>query len=177
MKRSLLILMICTLVFSLFSSTQPAMATPGFISGCTSIVVDASVKKGTALACLDKKNTIILQALRGPVVVNVFGSWCAPCQQEIPKFVALYATKKVSIVGVDVEESNMAAGRAFVIKKGITWPILFDANSSTKANFGLGVPVTWFLNSNGHVVYEKIGVIRTQAELNGYVTKYLGIKL
>jgi thiol-disulfide isomerase/thioredoxin len=177
MKRSLALSMMCTLVSCVISSTQPASATPGFISVCTNVVVDASVKKGTALACLDKKNTVILQALRGPVVVNVFGSWCAPCQQEIPKFVALYATKKVSIVGIDVEESNVAAGRAFVIKKGITWPILFDANSSTKANFGPGVPVTWFLNSHGHVVYEKIGVIRTQAELNGYVTKYLGIRL
>ena len=119
----------------------------------------------------------MLEGIRGPVVINVFGSWCAPCQQEIPIFVSLYATKKVSIVGIDVDETNMQAGRNFVIKKGITWPILYDASGVTKSSFGPGVPVTWFLNAKGYVVYRHVGLVTSQAQLNAEVTKYLGIKL
>ena len=171
MKRVLLLALLLGLV------PVASQATAGLIASCKSISVNPSVKKGTVLACLDNKSKVTLQALRGPVLVNVFGSWCAPCQQEIPKFVALYATKKIAIIGVDVEERNAAAGTAFVLKKGITWPILFDATGITKADFGPGVPVTWFLNAQGHVVYEQIGLISSQAQLNAEVSKYLGIKL
>jgi hypothetical protein len=71
----------------------------------------------------------------------------------------------------------MQAGRNFVIKKGITWPILYDASGVTKSSFGQGVPVTWFLDAKGHVVYRHVGLVVSQAQLNAEVTKYLGIKL
>jgi len=119
----------------------------------------------------------MLEGIRGPVVINVFGSWCAPCQQEIPLFVSLYATKKVSIVGIDVEETNIQTGRNFVLKKGITWPILYDATGATKSSFGPGVPVTWFLDAKGYVVYRHVGLVTSQKQLNSEVAKYLGIKL
>jgi thiol-disulfide isomerase/thioredoxin len=175
MKRVLVSIVSFFMVFTTTVSSHAGIISPGSVTHCNAIPVNPAIKKGTTLSCLDSKSRVVLEALRGPMVVNVFGSWCAPCQQEIPRLIALYASKKVTIVGVDVEESTMSAGRAFVMKKGITWPVLFDADGSTKANFGPGVPVTWFINSVGTVVYKKIGLIATQSELNLYVKKYLGI--
>ena len=172
--KALRILIISTLLLSLTPSAHAA----GSVVSCSTIKTGQSqVKSKTLLSCLDSKSKVMLEGIRGPVVINVFGSWCAPCQQEIPIFVSLYATKKVSIVGIDVEETNMQAGRNFVIKKGITWPILYDASGVTKSSFGLGVPVTWFLDAKGHVVYRHVGLVRSQSQLNAEVTKYLGIKL
>ena len=71
----------------------------------------------------------------------------------------------------------MQAGRDFVLKKKMTWPILFDATSVTRGIFGLGVPVTWFIDANGKVVYKQIGVITSTAQLKSEVTKYLKVKL
>ena len=71
----------------------------------------------------------------------------------------------------------MQAGRNFVIKKGMTWPILFDSTSITRGIFGLGVPVTWFIDASGKVVYKQIGVINSTAQLKSEVIKYLKIKL
>jgi thiol-disulfide isomerase/thioredoxin len=172
--KTLRILIISTLLLSLTPSAHAA----GSVVSCSAIKTgQGQVKSKTLLSCLDNKSKVMLEGIRGPVVVNVFGSWCAPCQQEIPIFVSLYATKKVSIVGIDVEETNMQAGRNFVVKKGITWPILYDASGITKSSFGPGVPVTWFLDAKGYVVYHHVGLVTSQAQLNAEVTKYLGIKL
>ncbi len=95
----------------------------------------------------------------------------------MPHFVELQTLRKVSIIGIDVEERDMQAGRNFVIKKGMSWPVLFDSSSVTRGIFGLGVPVTWFIDANGKVVYKQIGLITSTAELKAEVRKYLKIKL
>jgi thiol-disulfide isomerase/thioredoxin len=173
MKKSLLII---SLLAGLISPNI-AHATAGKVVSCAAISIDKSVVKGTALPCLDNKSKVVYEGIRGPVVVNVFGSWCEPCNQEIPHFLDLQALHKVAIVGVDVEERNMQAGRNFVLKKGMSWPILFDVTSITRGIFGLGVPVTWFIDAKGKVVYKQIGVITSTTQLKSEVTKYLKIKL
>jgi len=171
LKRALLLALV------LSSLPLSAHASTGIVVGCQSVKVAHGVSKGITLPCLDNKSHITYQAIRGPVVVNVFGSWCEPCNQEIPHFLDLQALHKVSIVGIDVEETGMQAGRNFVIKKGMSWPILFDTNGATRGIFGLGVPVTWFIDAQGKVAYKQIGVITSTAELKAEVRKYLKIKV
>ena len=191
MKRALLLvlaLFLLPVVFvlvtmNLGSGSKSALTpknkivTAGKVVNCSTIKVDQSVVKGITLPCLDNSSQVMYQAIRGPVVVNVFGSWCEPCNQEVPHFLDLQALHKVSIVGIDVEERNMQAGRDFVIKKGITWPVLYDTNSVTRGIFGLGVPVTWFIDAQGKVVYKQIGVITSTATLKSEVKKYLKVQL
>jgi thiol-disulfide isomerase/thioredoxin len=171
MKRILLLALTLSLVPSV------AHASAGKVVGCQTIRIANSAVKGISLPCLDNNSRITFQAIRGPAVVNVFGSWCEPCNQEIPHFLQLQALHKVALVGIDVEETSMKAGRNFVVKKGVTWPILYDTASVTRGLFGPGVPVTWFIDAQGKVVYKQIGVITSTAELKAEITKYLKIKL
>ena len=129
--------------------------------------------------CLDRSDGAQLGALRGPMVVNVWGSWCGPCQEEIPIFRSFYekAKGKVSLVGVDVEEANFDDGRLFVERHGITWPNLYDPDGRSRKYFGMGVPVTWFIAPDGSVAGKKIGVIKNEAELISLTEKYLKVKL
>ena len=131
--------------------------------------------KGISLPCLDGNGKTTFEAIRGPVLVNVWGSWCEPCQQEIPHLVKIAATKKIAIVGVDVEERNMAAGRAFVESHKMSWPQLYDEKSVTRGIFGMGVPVTWFIDANGKVAYKQIGLFTSVAQIKTLVKKYLGV--
>ena len=174
MKRNLPLIFI-TLLSIL--SPSVAHASAGTVASCSSISRNNSIVKGILLPCLDNKSKVLYQSIKGPVVVNVFGSWCEPCNQEIPHFLELQALHKVAIVGIDVEERNMQAGRDFVLKKKMTWPILFDVTSVTRGIFGLGVPVTWFIDAKGKVVYKQIGIITSTAQLKSEVTKYLKVKL
>ena len=59
----------------------------------------------------------------------------------------------------------------------MTWPNLFDADGLSRAYFGMGVPVTWFIAENGRVAYKKIGVIKNEIELISLTSTYLGVKL
>jgi thiol-disulfide isomerase/thioredoxin len=113
------------------------------------------------------------------MIVNVWGSWCGPCKEEIPIFRSFYekAKDKVSLVGVDVEESSIEDGRKFVEENGITWPNLYDPDGRSRLYFGMGVPVTWFIAADGSVAGKKIGVITDESELITLTNKYLGVKL
>ena len=169
--------LLVTLAVSLSLATTPAYAKSVQIASCKSIKIASGVTHGIALPCLDGKSNITYQAIRGPVVVNVFGSWCEPCNIEIPHLLAVAGLHKVSFVGVDVEETNMKAGRNFAIKKGLWWPILYDSKGSTRGIFGLGVPVTWLIDARGRVVYKQIGVITSTDILKNEIKKYLKVKL
>lgn len=139
------------------------------------MIKTAPVSKGIVLPCLDGKGSITFESMRGPLLVNVWGSWCEPCQQEIPHLVEFAKLNKVAIVGVDVEERNMAAGRAFVASHKMTWPQLYDAKAVTRGLFGMGVPVTWFVDANGKVAYKQIGLFQSTKQIKDLVKKYFGI--
>jgi thiol-disulfide isomerase/thioredoxin len=158
-------------------ATHAASNAKVFVSqGCESIKIVAGAVKGNSLPCLYGTNHVTFQAIRGPIAVNVWGSWCEPCRQEIPFLRAVYASGKVAIAGIDVEEPNKNAGRAFVMANKMSWPMLYDEKSSTRGIFGMGVPVTWFIDANGKVVYRQIGVLNDVNQLKSEFSKYLGIK-
>jgi len=75
-----------------------------------------------------------------------------------------------------VEEKNQATVKKFVETHGMTWPILYDANGSTRSQFGMGVPVTWFVDASGKVVHKKYGPFKSVEEIQLSVIKYLGVK-
>lgn len=117
--------------------------------------------------------------MRGPLIVNVWGSWCAPCKDEIPIFRSFYAknASTVGLVGVDVEEAKTSDGADFVVANGMTWPILVDPDARSRGFFGMGVPDTWFIDKNGIAVYKKIGVLSSERELRDLANKYLHLSL
>jgi thiol-disulfide isomerase/thioredoxin len=75
------------------------------------------------------RGTFSLSSLRGSViVVNFWGSWCAPCRAEAPDLQAAYQATKplgVSFLGVDIRDGR-DAGMAFMAGFGLTYPSLFD---------------------------------------------------
>ena len=151
----------------------------GEVVSCESITEDATFVGGIEMDCLDRTTGASLGALRGPMIVNVWGSWCGPCREEIPILRSFYerAKDKVSLIGVDVEEANFDDGRTFVERNGILWPNLYDPDGRSREYFGLGVPVTWFIAPDGSVAGKKIGAFTDESELLTLTNKYLGVKL
>lgn len=165
------------LLFTACTSTTPLVK--GQVVNCASIQQEKPWVGGIALDCVDQSEGAQLGALRGPMIINVWGSWCGPCEDEIPHFVTFYkrAQNKVQLIGVDVEEAKPEDGQNFMIKHGITWPNLYDPDGRSRQYFGMGVPVTWFIAPDGSVAYKKIGVIKGEKELVDLASKYLGIKI
>jgi thiol-disulfide isomerase/thioredoxin len=176
MKR--ISLLLASLLFVSGCTTTTSAISKGELVDCASLPVNPAVQ-GTQLDCLDGSAGIVLEALRGPAVVNVWGSWCGPCKEEMPYLVDFYskAKDKLVLLGIDVEEAQASDGRHFVETRGITWPNLYDPDGRTSGVLGMGVPITYFVDAEGVTVYKKIGVITSTKELEELTQKYLGIKV
>jgi thiol-disulfide isomerase/thioredoxin len=97
-----------------------------------------------------------LARYRGSIVVmNLWASWCAPCQAEMPalqRFAAAYAKRGVVVLGVDQGESASVAG-AFARGHGVTFPILLDEDQQYGRSYAaVGLPTTVIVDRSGHVV-------------------------
>ena len=177
MKKVLILLLALSLT-GCSSSTKP-VASKGEVVDCVDVNHVAAEASDTLLNCLVGTEKISVESLRGPLIVNVWGSWCGPCKQEMPYFVEFndQAKGKVKLLGIAVEEAKAQDAKDFVISYGVTWPNLYDANGVTRANFGMGVPLTWFIDKAGIVVYKHVGVINSTAELIELTEKYLKVSV
>jgi len=175
-KYSLVLLLIITLGLTSCAKQSDRVPVLGAVVSCSSISTDG-IQDGVALPCMDGKSVVRFSTVRGPLIVNVWGSWCAPCRDEIPMIRSFYAKaqNRLQILGVNVEEGNSTDGSSFVIEHGMTWPSLVDPDGRSRALFGMGVPVTWFINEKGKVIFKKIGVLKSEAELRELTQKYLHI--
>jgi thiol-disulfide isomerase/thioredoxin len=151
----------------------------GEVVSCESISQDLNFTGGITMDCLDGTEGAQLGGLRGPMVVNVWGSWCGPCKEEMPVLRAFHerAKDKVQLIGIDVEEAKVDDGRTFVEGNGITWPNLYDPDGRSREYFGMGVPVTWFIAADGNVAYKHIGIIKDLDQILQLTEKHLGVRL
>jgi thiol-disulfide isomerase/thioredoxin len=176
MKRALFV--IAALILSGCSSPEP-VAIKGEVISCGSVTSDKTITKGISVECVDGSAGAIIESLRGPMIINVWGSWCSTCLAETPEFVSFYkkAKGKVQLVGVAVEESSPENSEKFIEENGMTWPNFYDRDDKTRSYFGMGVPVTWFIDANGKVKFKKIGEVKSEQELIELTEKHLGVKI
>ncbi len=177
MKRALILLLALSLTGC--SSVTKTALIKGEVVDCVDVNHVAAKAGDTLLNCLTGSEKISVESLRGPLLVNVWGSWCGPCKQEMPYFVDFHhqANGKVQLLGIAVEEAKAQDSKDFIIANGMTWPNLYDAKGETRKNFGMGVPVTWFIDEQGTVVYKHIGVVKSTEELIDLTAKYLKVEI
>jgi len=91
------------------------------------------------------------------VVVNFWGSWCAPCRIETPEFQEVFMEVRdsgVSFLGIDVKDDRQLAA-AFYADNGIEYPSLFDPRGEVALTFrgfpANAVPSTILLDAQGRV--------------------------
>jgi thiol-disulfide isomerase/thioredoxin len=96
-------------------------------------------------------------------VINVFATWCPPCQAESPAyatFAKAAASRGVAILGIDRAESAQKV-ETYRRTYGLTFPYLIDEGDKTKDVLGArAMPVT--------IVVDARGIIR--ADVAGPVT-------
>jgi peroxiredoxin len=101
-------------------------------------------------------NNIKLSELKGKgVFLNFWGTWCKPCEEEMPYMERQYNYFKdygVEILAVNIAESDVAI-EAFVKKHGLTFPILKDKNRVVTEAYDITpIPTTFLIDKNGKVL-------------------------
>jgi thiol-disulfide isomerase/thioredoxin len=127
------------------------------------------------LATLDGKKVSLSDYKGRPVLVNFWGTWCAPCKVEMPwfeEFRKQYAAQGFEILGLtdDVDAGNEAIAKV-VKKTGVTYPILLTDGKVQKAFGGLEyLPVSFYVDKNGVVVEETAG-LGSKDEIEAHIKK------
>lgn len=92
------------------------------------------------------------EPLKGPALVNVWASWCAPCIIEHPMLMAL-AQDGVAIYGVDYKERQEGAGEAFLRQRGNPFVSVGHDEGTGGVELGItGVPETYVIDADGTIV-------------------------
>lgn len=99
--------------------------------------------------------TVTLSSLRNrPVVLNIWASWCGPCEEEAPLLEALatdYKGRGVVVLGMNTQDVPDKAVE-FIRDHKLTFPSVRDGTSKTERAFGTtGVPETFVIDPDGRV--------------------------
>jgi thiol-disulfide isomerase/thioredoxin len=106
-----------------------------------------------------------LAGYRGEILVlNFWGSWCAPCRAEAPALGTLarrLATSGVRFVGIDIRDEPQAA-LAFMQTFGVQYPSLNDPSDEIALRFRstvppAAIPTTIVIDRTGNVAARIVG--------------------
>jgi cytochrome c biogenesis protein CcmG, thiol:disulfide interchange protein DsbE len=114
-----------------------------------------------------------------PTLVNLWGSWCPPCREEMPVLQQLSqaAGDQLRVVGV-ISKDGQPQAESFAADAGVTFPSAFDGEGKLMAGLGIkALPYTYFLDADGALVYTQVGPVSSLDELRGLVAEHLGVRL
>ena len=112
-----------------------------------------------ALTATDGKPVVLTAFLGKPLVVNLWASWCGPCQREMPLLSQAQAQRpQANFVFVNQGESS-ATIDAYLARQGLRLGnVLVDDRLQTGAAFGQrALPTTLFFDAKGRLVSTRIG--------------------
>ena len=143
----------------------------GFVSGkgvITRLAVDDRKEPGEVAGETLEGEPISLEDFEGKtVVVNVWGSWCAPCRAEAPDLVAAseeLAADDVEFLGINSRDLDRAAAQAFQRRFEVPYPSIYDQQGKTLLAFRgtlspNAIPSTVVIDAEGRVAASVIGEV------------------
>jgi len=113
------------------------------------------------------------------VVVNVWGSWCAPCRAEAATLETVYRDvrdQNVLFVGLNTRDKP-AQALAFLDRFDVTYPNLDDNDAGLQLAFrdslpSAAIPTTWVIDREGRVAARALSGL-TEARLRGMLDSVL----
>ncbi|MBA3530048.1 MAG: TlpA family protein disulfide reductase [Propionibacteriaceae bacterium] len=98
-------------------------------------------------AALGSGRTVSTADYLGKVVVlNVWGSWCAPCREEADDLqqASVETARTEQFIGINSRDTDPAPAEAFVRAFQITYPSIYDASGKVLLNFAGNLPLSAF---------------------------------
>lgn len=133
------------------------------------------------LPCFGGGPDVDLSTLRGPLVLNVWASWCGACRREMPVLEAFYAEHgdRVPVLGVDFQDPTTGVAMEQLAQREVTYPSVADtggelAVSSVRIT---AVPTTVLVAEDGTVAKVLPLELESVEELEDLVAEHLGVQL
>jgi peroxiredoxin len=184
LRRTTKIFLLLTLLLVLVACAAPDSGTTGAGTPGTATPAaesDGSANVGLAVgqeapdftALLLEGGVVTLSDLRGkPVFLNIFTTWCPPCQTEIPDIDTVFTElgEDVNVIGISVGEAKDVLDSYFAEKK-VSYPVAYDQAGEIAATYNIDViPQSWVIDANGVIIDYIVGgtdanTIRTALEV------------
>lgn len=115
-----------------------------------------------------------------PVLINLWATWCIPCQNEMPVLEKIYKEYNASglvVLGVDITlQDNLQAVKETVKKYQLSYPILLDESGQISKLYQVyGIPTSYFIDHQGILRLIQIGEIHPDYQ-NRYLAEIIPSK-
>jgi thiol-disulfide isomerase/thioredoxin len=105
--------------------------------------------------------TWIQDDLKGKTtLINVWATWCGPCQKELPYLQQLYKQvkdrKDIQIITLNVDQDRSLVG-PYLKKNKFSFPTLFAESFVRSFAGSIGIPTTWISDATGTIKSEALG--------------------
>ncbi|MDP9017292.1 MAG: TlpA family protein disulfide reductase [Candidatus Eremiobacteraeota bacterium] len=135
-----------------------------------------------AMQALDAPDFHLVAYRDHPVLLNIFATWCGPCNEEMPSLIAAansYYDRGLRVIGINYAEPDDTV-RSFRKKYAIPYPIAMDrdgrftnALQRGKASVDLLFPVTLFITPSGFLYCDAHGAMSKREQIYR-IEKFLG---
>lgn len=121
--------------------------------------IDQKVPVFKLPALEDPTRVLTEQQLKGPLLMNVWATWCPSCQLEHPVLNEL-AKNGVRIVGLNYKDVRQAAMQYLDIHGNPFQYNIYDENGDLGLDLGVyGAPETYLIDAEGVIRYRHVGII------------------
>ena len=113
-----------------------------------------------ALADLSGKTWKLTELKGKTVLINLWATWCGPCNQELPQLQKLYEKVKdssdIQILTFNIDE-DVGLVAPYMKEKGYTFPVLPAFSYTVNLLNGYAIPQNWVLDTKGSWLWTQIG--------------------
>lgn len=114
-----------------------------------------------SLSGLDGSVRTLSEFQSNVLLVNFWGTWCAPCLREIPELVRLarhFEKKGLKVVGIAVNSGRPEDVRHFMAQHGMNYEVLLGDLATVKRSFHVvGFPTSLLIDRRGVIRKRYLG--------------------
>ena len=130
-------------------------------------LMDAS---GAKVSLSDYKDKVVL--------LNLWATWCEPCQVEIPWFIEFERTYKdrgFAVLGMSVDDDGWDVVKPYIAKSKMNYRVILGTEDMPKGYWDVqAIPTTFLIDKQGRVAVTHTGLVSKQTYEDGILKLLAG---